>query len=161
MTQVFAVELSSPQRIRFSMSNLCGLQQIRCLLPQLRCSHQIRFLLLNSVNRNDSRFCCQIVLTAAIQVFTAQICVVCGEIVLSVVNKVFAAECVGRGESGFRCWIFVVRSESCVCYPIVCSHWIRFSLLNSLTAALQVFAAQCVFAVNYMFTAKLCCPQRI
>ena len=43
--------------------------------------------------RCDSGFCCQILLTAAIHVFTAQICVLCSEILLSVVNQVFATEC--------------------------------------------------------------------
>ena len=99
---MFAVDLCSPQRIRFLMSNLCGPQRIRYSLPQLHCSHQIRFLLLNSINRSDLGFCCQILLTVVIQVFTAQICVVRSEIVLSVVTQVFAAECVVRNESGFR-----------------------------------------------------------
>ena len=44
---------------------------------------------------------------------------------------------------------------------LCCSQRIRFSLLNSLTAALQVFAAQYVVAMNYIFKAKLCCPWRI
>ena len=124
------------------MSNLCGLQQIRCLLPQLRCSHQIRFLLLNSVNCNDSGFCCQIFLTAAIQVFTAQICVVRSEIVLSVVTQVFAAECVVRSELGFRCRIGVVRRESGVCCPIV------------------MFTANQVFVVEFFdhSSSGFCCP---
>ena len=103
VNQVFDVELCSPQRIRFSLSNLCGPHQIRCSLAQLRFSKQIRFLLLNSVNRSSKVFCSQILFTAAFQVFTAQICVVPSEIVLSVVNQVFAAECVVRSESGFGC----------------------------------------------------------
>ena len=116
---MFAIELCSRQRIRFSLSNLCGPQRIRCSLPPLRCSQKIRFLLLNSVNCSNSGFCCQIFLTVAIQVFTVQICVVSSEIVLSVGNQVFAAECVVRNKSGFRCRICVVRSESGVCCAIV------------------------------------------
>ena len=141
--QVFAVQLCCSQRIRFSLLNsltaslqvfaaycvvavnyvftakLCCPQRIRCSLPQLCYSQQIRFLLLNSINRSDWGFCFKILLTTAIQVFTNQICVVRGEIVLFIVNQVFAAECVVRSESGFRCRICVVRIESGVCCPIV------------------------------------------
>ena len=117
--QVFAVELYSPQRTSFSLSNLCGPQRIRCSMPQMCCSQQIRFLLLNSVKCSDSGFYCQILVTIAFQVFTTQNCVVRSEIVLFVVNQDFAAECVVRRETGFRCRICVVRNESGVCCPIL------------------------------------------
>ena len=137
-----------PQRFRFSLPKVWS--QLNCVVrselgfrcPHLRCSQQIRFLLLNSFNRSDSGFCCQILLTAVIHVFTAQICVVRRKIVLSIVNHEFAAECVVRRESGFRCRICVVRSESSVCCLIV------------------MFTANQVFVVEFFdhSSSGFCCP---
>jgi hypothetical protein len=95
------------------------------------------------VVRSESGVRCRIVYSTENQVFVA-------EFVLFVVNQVFALElcilqrircslsnCVFRSESGVRCWI-VLSVEN------------------------QVFPAEFMLsAVNQVFAAELCCPQRI
>jgi hypothetical protein len=132
--------LSSANQVFATVSVLSAANQV--FAAELCCPHRIRFSLLNCIVRSKSGVRCQIVNSAANQVFDA-------EFVSSAANQVFAAE------------LCILQRIKCSLPNLCCPQRIRFSLPNYVVRSESGFVVVAVLsAVNLRLLPKLCCLQQ-